>query len=202
MHSLNEIKLRIANHVPQKYAPNTTTRQAAVAIVVHEDSGHCQVMFIKRAEVEGDPWSGHMAFPGGHRDPGDTTLRSAAVRETHEETGLDLSEAEFLGCLSHQRAAPRGRTLNMLVAPFVFGIRQLPVLNPNDEVDDIVWGSLDNMISGGNHDTERFMMGGIPTPFSGYRLKPDRFVWGLTYRTLQSFFSVLDSTYVVPPEPN
>ena len=200
MYTLQQIKNRLALHEPIYLEIDGNIRQAAVAIVIREHSGQCEILFIKRATTPGDPWSGHMAFPGGHRDSTDATLQYAAIRETHEETGLELQPTNFLGALSHQRAAPRGRVLNMLIAPFVFGICGEPTFSPNHEVDDIVWGSLPDMFNGSNHDTEQFMAGDIPTRFSGYRLKPQRFVWGLTYRTLQTFFKVLDESYSEPLE--
>ncbi|HCP50712.1 MAG TPA: CoA pyrophosphatase, partial [Gammaproteobacteria bacterium] len=83
---------------------NNETRQAAVAVVLHESDDGSEILFIKRAQHDADPWSGHMAFPGGHRDPVDVSLQAAAVRETREEIGLDLDGATFLGSLSQQRA--------------------------------------------------------------------------------------------------
>ena len=201
MNTLEEIKNSLANYEPDLFEIDGNTRQAAVAVVLRQREAHCDIMFIKRASTDGDPWSGHMAFPGGHKDSTDVTLQSAAIRETLEETGLDLGSSEFLGTLSHQRAAPRGRVINMLVAPFVFGIRDNPPLCPNHEVEDIVWGALPEMFEGSNHGVESFMVGNTPTKFNGYRLKPERFVWGLTYRTLQSFFKVLDGAYTEPKEP-
>lgn len=51
-----------------------------------------EVLFIKRASRKGDRWTGHVALPGGGRDPEDENDRATAVRETWEEVGIDLSE--------------------------------------------------------------------------------------------------------------
>ena len=201
MNTLEKIKKRLVCHEPEVLDIRQDTRQAAVAMVVRQRIDHCDILFIKRAATSSDPWSGQMAFPGGHKDSSDSTLQSAAMREAHEETGLDLRPAEYLGALSHQRAVPRGRVINMLVAPFVFGIHHDPDFKPNHEVDDIVWGSLPEMFNGCNHGTENFMIGNTTTKFNGYLVKPDRFVWGLTYRMLQTFFKVLDVNYVEPLNP-
>jgi 8-oxo-dGTP pyrophosphatase MutT (NUDIX family) len=53
--------------------------------------GDPEVLFIKRAGRAGDRWSGHTALPGGKRDPQDADDLAAAIRETKEEVGLDLT---------------------------------------------------------------------------------------------------------------
>lgn len=58
--------------------------------------GDPEILFIKRAGRVGDRWSGHVALPGGRRDPPDVDDRAAAIRETKEEVGLDLTRPECL----------------------------------------------------------------------------------------------------------
>lgn len=196
--TIPHIRQRLATHAPQRYTPTSTTRQAAVAIVVRDNGDCTEILFIKRADKEGDPWSGHMAFPGGHRDPIDYDLTAAAIRETMEETGLVLQRSQLIGELSQQRAAPRGRTINMIIAPFVFHIEGDPTFTPNHEVAEVVWGPMPAMIDGSIHDIENHHIGAEQVPFNGYRLERGHFVWGLTYRTLQTLFEVLDPDYAAP----
>ena len=187
-------------HRPVTFPVSEETRQAAVAVVLHETAEGSRILFIKRAQHDGDPWSGHMAFPGGHRDSDDISLQATAVRETQEEIGLDLNAATFLGPLSQQRAMPRGRTRDMLVAPFIFQIDTIPAFRLNHEVDEIVWGPLDDMLDRSLSDTETRPVGSSETVFNGYRLNGEHFVWGLTYRAVQTFFKVLDPSYVAPDD--
>ncbi|HEU5217398.1 MAG TPA: NUDIX domain-containing protein, partial [Gemmatimonadales bacterium] len=63
--------------------------QAAVAVILAPDPD--SVLLIRRAEREGDKWSGHLALPGGRWSPGDPDLAATARRETIEEVGVDLS---------------------------------------------------------------------------------------------------------------
>ncbi|MBM4205421.1 MAG: CoA pyrophosphatase [Gammaproteobacteria bacterium] len=200
MFELADIRERLSSHKPTFIVPGEATRQAAVAIVLREHQGHPQALFIQRAIKAGDPWSGHMAFPGGHRDPDDAGLKEAAMRETLEETGLDLGSARWLGALNHERAQPRGRVLDMLIAPHIFEIDGDPRFTPNHEVADVVWAPLSRMARNELHDTEKRPVLGNMTVFNGYRLAGGHFVWGLTYRILKSFFTTLDPTWVGPPE--
>src|SRR3990172_9746127 len=86
------------------YSPQTisdsepTNARAAVALVFREGRDGLELLFIKRAEHERDPWSGHIGFPGGRSEPGETDLRTTVARETAEETGLDLArDGELAG---------------------------------------------------------------------------------------------------------
>lgn len=203
MYRLDFIRSRLAEHQPQLFQPGERTRQAAVAVILRiapDDDGDSRILFIKRAEKRGDPWSGHMAFPGGHKEPSDVDLRAAAQRETLEEIGLDLSDADYLGPLDQQRAMPRGRQLDMLIAPHVFALDQEPTCTPNFEVQEVVWTSLGRMGRNLCHATETRPLAGQPTVFNGYRLERGHFVWGLTYRMLKSFFTTLNPHWQPPRE--
>lgn len=186
------IRQRLAAHQPQQHPTGEHTRQAAVAVILRPLAKDVSVLFIKRAEKRGDPWSGHMAFPGGHRDPGDASNRAAAERETREEIGLDLSAAEYLGTLDQQRASPRGRLLDMIIEPHVYAVDEPGSLRPNYEVQEIVWSPLSPLFTNACHDTEAWPIGGGSTVFDGFRLEGGHFVWGLTYRMLKSLFVALD----------
>lgn len=163
-----------------------------MAVILRQLPEDVHVLFIKRAEKRGDPWSGHMAFPGGHRDPGDASNRAAAERETREEIGLDLSQAEYLGTLDQQHASPRGRMLDMIIEPHVYAVDEVGTLRPNYEVEEIVWSPLSPLVSNVCHDTETWPLAGSATVFDGFRLTGGHFVWGLTYRMLKSLFTALD----------
>lgn len=201
MFELATIRTRLAKHDHEQFPAGPGTRQAAVAVILREARpSEPEILFIRRAEKDGDPWSGHMAFPGGHRETSDQDLLDAAVRETFEEIGLDLSPARFLGALDQQRAMPRGRQLNMLIAPFVFELTGNPAFTPNYEVAEVVWTPLAPLATNQFHDTEERPMAGKPTTFNGYRLRTGHFVWGLTYRMLKAFFTTLDPAWQGPPE--
>ncbi len=200
MYGLTFIRDRLAAHAPQRVEITGTPREAAVAVILRDAEHGPDVLFIKRADKAGDPWSGHMAFPGGHREPHDADLRAAAERETLEEVGLDLADSQYLGPLDQLRAMARGRSLDMLIAPHVFAVSGEPTCTPNFEVQEVVWAPLRVLASNRLHDTETRSMAGVPTVFNGYRLAGGHFVWGLTYRMLKSLFAALDPEWRPPAE--
>jgi 8-oxo-dGTP pyrophosphatase MutT (NUDIX family) len=120
-------------------------RAAAVALVLRVEpearEAAPSLLFVKRAEWPGDPWSGHVAFPGGRREPGDATLWHTAARETHEETGLDLARVgTLLGTLDD--LYPRTPVLPpILVRPHVVAVAAgaLAPLALSDEVAAAFW---------------------------------------------------------------
>ncbi len=199
-----EVQSRLQAHDREMFTPGPNTRQAAVAIILYpeaEPAAGTRMLFIKRAEKPGDPWSGHMAFPGGHLETDDADLAAAAARETFEEIGLDLaSHGQYLGAVDQQRANPRGRQLDMLIEPHVFQLNHIPPMAPNYEVADIVWADMQTLMHNSLHDTEVKPMAGTPTTFNGYRLSNEHFVWGLTYRMLKSFFTLLVPQWQPPAE--
>ena len=194
---LASIRARFATHRPLPRTANEEhARQAAVAVLLRERAGHAEMLFIKRAATPSDPWSGHMAFPGGHRDQGDAHLRATAVRETEEEIGLDMSCASFLGELPRQR--PLSMRSNLLVAPFVFAIDGDPRFALNREVAATVWTPLAPMHLGRNAERASPSCNGARSSAgagNGFRLAGGYFVWGMTYRMVQTFFETVDPDY-------
>src|ERR1700680_3050243 len=90
--------------------------RAAVALVLRQGARGLEILLIKRAEHMDDPWSGHVALPGGREEPADASLQETAVRETLEETGIDLArDGEVLGALDDLRPTTAPNTI--LVRP-------------------------------------------------------------------------------------
>lgn len=194
--TIENITETVVRHEPVHYERLESTRQAAVAIILRFDQGDTEALFILRASHEGDPWSGHMAFPGGHRDPGDDLLRHTAERETLEEIGLDLNlSGRFIGEIDAVRANPRGRNLDLVVTPFVYLLEDKDAsMEANYEVADILWGSLNNMHSGEALTTGEFRVQEEHHKFPGYDVQ-GQVVWGLTFRMLDQFFGMLDPSW-------
>ena len=107
-------------------------------VVVARDG--VEALMIERSQRPGDPWSGHMAFPGGMVDQEDRNSLAAAQRETLEEIGLDLSaHGRLIGRLSDVASQGHRRYRPMAIVPYVFELKALPPLRLNHEVASIVW---------------------------------------------------------------
>ncbi len=191
--SLPRIEQRLREHRPVVLDTGGFSRQAAVAAILRERDGVTEALFIKRAQRPGDLWSGHMAFPGGHWEPGDADLAATAMRETREEIGLDLERhGRLLGHLDYMNVNPIGTSIDMLIVPFVFAVGDdLPAVRPNHEVAAVLWGSVPDMFHGRSATRRDMHVRGGMHPFPGYDVQ-NEIVWGLTYRMLHGFFAVLD----------
>ncbi len=165
---------------------------AAVAMLLREGSVGPEVFFIRRAEHPRDPWSGHMAFPGGRQDAGDATLLDTAVRETLEEVGLDLQrEADQIGQLDDLQAIARGKPQETVIRPFVFEVhREHPIRVDETEVAEALWTPLLPLYRGEVDTTRPYQWQGTQIDFPAYDVD-GRVVWGLTYQMLRSFFRIL-----------
>lgn len=169
-------------------------RRAAVATIVRATADDLEVLLIRRAERESDPWSGHMAFPGGGHDPRDEDLVATSVRETREEVGLPLDErGVLLGRLDDVRATARGRGTGLVVTPFVFQVEGDVPLGTSDEVSEIHWAKLGPMYRGERDATIDYPWEGQVIRLPGFRIDApsDRIVWGLTHKMLSVFFARL-----------
>lgn len=153
---------------------------AAVAIILAPDPD--SILLIRRAERPGDPWSGHMALPGGRRDPEDHDLLTTAVRETSEEVGIELSRGGVAGTLDD--VVPRLPVLPPIaVRPFVFPLGARPRITLNSEVTSANWVPVDHLLRPGTHHPVRLEIAGQSRVVLAYELE-DAMVWGMTERIL------------------
>lgn len=164
---------------------------AAVSLILTElpgrDPAAARFLLIRRARYEGDPWSGQMALPGGRRDPLDPSLLATAIRETREETLVDLAGAgRLLGRLP--TVTPRTPHLPPLsVVPFVF-VLSSPVTPTaaSREVAEVLWAPLSLLVQEAARTTHHLAMGGARLTFPALDVE-GRTVWGLTHRILEDF---------------
>jgi 8-oxo-dGTP pyrophosphatase MutT (NUDIX family) len=162
-------------------------RRAAVAVVLAAGptSGSLAVLLLRRTEREGDPWSGHMALPGGHAQPEDADLLHTARRETLEEVGIDLAEAELLGRLDD--VSPM-RSSEMAVRPFVFWLGEQREAQLSAEVAEVLWVPLDDLATDALRGMRDVELRGTTVSVPAYVID-QRVVWGMTFHLLERLFA-------------
>lgn len=185
--TLETVRRRLAAHRPER-APSDRYIEAAVALVLAVgDGGALDLLFIKRAKRDGDPWSGQMALPGGRREPHDADLLATAQRETWEETGIALPADAVLGALDDLE--PVTPVLPpVMVRPWVFGLGEQPPVRPGYEVQIYVWAPLAELpraemervvtVRGADRRVPAFVVG-------------SHVVWGITHRIVRGFLALL-----------
>jgi 8-oxo-dGTP pyrophosphatase MutT (NUDIX family) len=189
MPSLAEIEQALRQR-PGRRLDLAGTRRAAVAMLLRPSRDGPDVLFIERARHERDPWSGHMAFPGGRVDPDDADARAAAERETLEEVGVRLQDARLLGRLDDKQGNPRTRP-GLVISAFVYALPAPPdELVLNYEVADALWFPVRDLLEPRHHV---LYPARNALEFPGIQVgRPERHVvWGLTYSFLESFFEAL-----------
>ena len=189
---LDAIRARLRER-PHSTYDGEIRRRAAVAAVLRPaglGGGDSEILLIRRAERDGDPWSGHMALPGGHHEPDDADMLSTARRETLEEVGLELPRDALVGALDEHPATARGQFTGIVIAPFVFAVGREVSLVPNGEVAETLWAPLGRMARGELDTIKEVVRNGERVTFPGFGVG-EHVVWGLTHRVLQNLFERL-----------
>jgi 8-oxo-dGTP pyrophosphatase MutT (NUDIX family) len=180
MRSLKERPGRVVQSAPP-------VRLAAILLALRARmDGEPELLMIKRADAEGDPWSGHIACPGGRMEPGDRDLAVTAVRETWEETGVDVArDGRLLGHLDD--LSPRSPTLApIVIRPYVALVRSDVAIVPSHEVATAFWVPLSALREQTAWGTGVVHVRGTARTVSVFQ-HGEYTVWGLTERVLRQF---------------
>lgn len=158
---------------------------ACVALVLAGTPQRPAMCFIRRADRPDDPWSGHMAFPGGRADPGDASAQAVAEREAAEEVGLRLDPGHLIAPLTELPVRARGRTMGLQLAAFVYGLEGAPPeLTPqSEEVAQALWVPLERVYDPASRMRYLFDRDGEVMDFPALGID-GHVIWGLTYRVL------------------
>ncbi len=158
-------------------------------------AGGAEILFIKRAEREGDPWSGHLAFPGGRAEQTDATLLEAAMREAAEEVGIDARRGgRVLGRLPAFRPLS-ARIPSITVTPFVALAPPgaMPRLQPQ-EVEEAFWMPLSALRSSGRSAVVRWESRDGTRELPAFP-SPKGPIWGITERILSQFLAIAQEPF-------
>jgi len=171
--------------------PENIRNRASVAMVFAGAPADLSLCFILRTEREGDPWSGHMALPGGRADATDPTPQFTALRETSEEVGLQVDPNSLLGTLNQ---IPLRRIVrnDSVLCPFAFywGQELPPLVPEQSEAEEAYWIPLQHLWDPGNLTTLDWNHEGRSMSFPGIAWG-QQVIWGLTHRVLTDFARML-----------
>ena len=188
--TFDDIQHRLTSHQPVLLSQDQRTH-ASVALILRGEASGLEILFVERAARDRDPWSGDLGFPGGKVEEEDENAQATAERETREEVGLDLRNARYLGRLSDIA----GVRLPIRVSCFVYGIKEVGLLHPSQEVREAFWIPLDSLVDPESRVTATFHFGNEVLECPAIRLPtPEKpMLWGLTHRLLVEFLSILES---------
>jgi ADP-ribose pyrophosphatase YjhB (NUDIX family) len=149
--------------------------QAAVVVLMRIKDHQTQVLFVNRAEKTSDPWSGQTGLPGGKRNAGDQNIMKTVIRETLEETSINLLKGcQFLGVIDPVRSTKKPE---MRILPFFFIQRIEQNIKLNEELTGFFWGSLEELVK--HKGTVKYNLIEYPC-----FMIQNRVIWGLTYRII------------------
>ena len=184
---------KLFNNLEKYYKSRTPNRvteaddyvYASVAVILNNQ---LEILFIKRPENPNDPYSGHVAFPGGKNKKDDENLLFTAIREVNEEVGIDLNkDARIIGELDQLKPLnPDGP--RYIVTPFLAVLEKENDLIVNDEVEDYLWIPLAHFLNEANMRVRLKERSG--QIIEDYVYEYEKYIiWGMTGRIINSFIN-------------
>jgi len=162
---------------------------ASVMMILKESGQGYSLLFIKRPDSDRDPFSGHMAFPGGRMENADKSKLETAIRETYEEVGININTSgRILGSLDDVNPNnPRAR--NYIVTPYLSVLNEEVTIKPDvREVEKALWVPIHHLIDGRNSQVRIRERDGKEVEDYAYQYE-QYIIWGMTGRILHQFLS-------------
>ncbi|MFT5698338.1 MAG: 8-oxo-dGTP diphosphatase [Desulforhopalus sp.] len=159
---------------------NPNIQATAAVAIIRCDQPTTSYLLLRRASHPKDPWSGHFAFPGGRKESYDNTLLDTCLRETKEETGIQLDVTQLVQTLHPE---PAGQNFNTLVwvQPFLFTLSERPeIILDKTEIVNSFWVSATQFEQPSSHSETEMLPGRF---FPTFPLQ-DYYLWGFTYKLL------------------
>jgi 8-oxo-dGTP pyrophosphatase MutT (NUDIX family) len=176
---------RMAPSVRRALSKDKPLKMAGILILVYPVAGILHTVFIKRNEYNGIH-SGQVSFPGGMLEKTDSSIEATALREAHEETGLNTDKVRILGKLTplHIPAS------NIDAHPFVGAVINRPAFKPDpNEVQYLIELKLTDLLNPASQKKKNMVVAGdiIEVPY--YDAGID-FIWGATAMILCEFLDI------------
>ena len=129
--SLDKIRNSLTSQVNPSLSNNEKTKLSSVLIIIFGESP--KILMIRKP-ITMSHHGGEIAFPGGKISNEDHDLLDTAIRETREETGIDVKREQIIGQLKPVTTLNSGFT----ILPFVCILDEINDLIPNSEVDEFL----------------------------------------------------------------
>ena len=193
MITISDIRTTINDRDHEPAIHDTSASQASVALIIAEGKTDLEICFIRRSEREDDPWSGHVAFPGGRVEVSDKCANTVAERETQEEIGIQLLENQRIGPLPIRQISRSAAIENMVLSPFIYEVGprdQISTQCDPLEVANVFWVPVKHLFDKESVSEHEFNIRGSTMAFPGIQFE-DHIIWGLTLRILGSFAEIM-----------
>ena len=182
---LNSIIEKIKKNSP--ISVSSPYKKASVAIIIRIIENEAHLIFVLRSEkLKEHP--GQIGFPGGRVEKSDINLIETAIRETKEEIGIDISEADCIG-----RIDDFVTNTSYQVMPYVFLYKGSQEYTLSDEHEEIFEVSLNYLLDPKNELSKKGFYFEREWILYSYKINDGRIVWGATGCMLNDFLSVLRS---------
>ena len=169
---------RILRHRKKKKITGENLKASAVLIPLFYNQGQYHILFTERSE-EVDFHKGQVCFPGGTREPSDSSLLQTALRETEEEISVKAKDVEILGEFDDNVTL----TSNYVISPFVALIpHPYPLKADGREIREIFSVPLSFLMNEANFKQDSYAY-----EYEGH------IIWGATARILRQFMDLLKS---------
>ena len=189
--TFQQVRHQLGPFKPKKKWYRRWVKRSAISLILRRTEAGLEALMIKRADRESDPWSGHMAFPGGRGERADSNNLHTARRETWEEIGLDTDQhTECLGRLSDIAIPPFRGHHRMVITPYLFTIDQVPELNPNHEVAEVIWVPLAFLANADNRELMQRQRKGVTRDIPCYFYNGER-IWGVSLTMLDELVNLI-----------
>lgn len=136
--------------------------------------------------------SGQIAFPGGKADPEDASPADTALREAHEEVGLERRYVEVLGALPIYRTGSA-----FIITPVVALVQPGFTLQPNPyEVAAVFEVPLAFLLNPAHHQRHAVVWEGVRREWFSMPYDDEgtqRFIWGATAGMLRNFYRFMSA---------
>lgn len=186
LHYRERIRSRLATYVPQTIDEQDGRWNAAVLVLVYEHEGVPHIVFQKRT-TKVEAHKGQISFPGGGADPEDPDLVFTALRETHEEIGVEPAHIEVLGRLDDMITVS-----NFRVTPYVGWLSHYPYgwTFSEHEVDYLLEVPVPHLRDPRNAIPDRRVVQGEVRTAYAYQWGDD-LIWGATAGMLTRFLDLV-----------